>query len=69
LPQCAGLSGGASVELVARDGDPRSFGLRPVMTKSADCNFSFSGIKTWVRRNAELEEEKYGRNRKILSGY
>lgn len=60
LPQCAGLSGGCSVELVARDGNPRAFELHPVMPQAANCDFSFSGIKSWVRQTAEREEQKYG---------
>lgn len=44
LKECYGLSGGASVELVAQNGDPNAFSFPQVMVKSADCNFSFAGI-------------------------
>jgi len=50
------------VELVAHDGNPRAFELHPVMSQAANCDFSFSGIKSWVRRTADREEQKYGKN-------
>jgi len=49
------------VELVARDGDPHAFPLRHVMSQTANCNFSFSGIKSWLRKTANQEEEKFGK--------
>lgn len=52
------------MELVARDGNPRAFELHPVMSKVANCDFSFSGIKTWLRRTADREEEKFGKKHK-----
>lgn len=69
MPQCVGLSGGSSVEVVARDGNPRAFELHHVMTQVANCDFSFSGIKTWVKKTASLEEKKYGKTREILFEY
>jgi len=66
LPQCVGLSGGRSVELVARDGDPRAFGLHHVMSRAQNCDFSFSGIKTWLHKTADREEHKYGENQKHI---
>jgi len=68
LPQCVGLSGGASIELIARDGNHRAFDLHQVMTRAPNCNFSFSGIKTWLQRTADLEEQKYGKRCRILLG-
>jgi len=68
LPQCAGLSGGRSVELVARDGNPRAFQLHPVMSQAQNCDFSFSGIKSWLRRMAEKEEQNYGKKHEQLIG-
>jgi len=54
------------VELVALDGDPRAFPLRSVMSTTANCDFSFSGIRSWLQRTAKEEEQKYGRKCKQL---
>jgi len=56
------------VELVARDGNPRAFDFHPVMSQSANCDFSFSGIKTRLRRLADREEQKYGKKQEQLFG-
>jgi len=53
------------VELVARDGNPRAFELHHVMSQSPNCNFSFSGIKTWAWRTAREEEQNYGKKRRL----
>ncbi|MBL6597907.1 MAG: tRNA (adenosine(37)-N6)-threonylcarbamoyltransferase complex transferase subunit TsaD [Alphaproteobacteria bacterium] len=48
-----GYPGGPAVEKSARDGDPSRFALpRPLMGRSG-CDFSFSGLKTAVRRKIE----------------
>ncbi|XP_014664381.1 PREDICTED: probable tRNA N6-adenosine threonylcarbamoyltransferase, mitochondrial isoform X1 [Priapulus caudatus] len=62
LPECDGMSGGESVERVARRGDPHKFVDRypATMSKYRDCNFSFSGMKTTTMRLIEREEEKHG---------
>ena len=60
VPECYGLSGGASVDLMARSGDPTAFELVHVMTREADCNFSFCGLKENFRRTIKREEEKHG---------
>lgn len=58
LPSCSGLSGGASIELLARDGNPKAFQFPQIMTKLPDCNFSFSGIKTAARKIIDVEEKR-----------
>ncbi|MGO4725437.1 MULTISPECIES: tRNA (adenosine(37)-N6)-threonylcarbamoyltransferase complex transferase subunit TsaD [unclassified Inquilinus] len=45
-----GHPGGPLVEAAARGGDPRRFALPRPMIGRPDCNFSFSGLKTAVRR-------------------
>jgi N6-L-threonylcarbamoyladenine synthase len=45
-----GYPGGPAIELAARDGDARRFALpRPLLGRPG-CDFSFSGLKTAVRR-------------------
>jgi N6-L-threonylcarbamoyladenine synthase len=44
-----GYPGGPQVEAFARSGDPRRFVLPRPLKGRADCNFSFSGLKTAVR--------------------
>lgn len=48
-----GYPGGPAVEKAARAGDPTRFALPRPMTGRDDCNFSFSGLKTAVRRTVE----------------
>ncbi|WP_374765113.1 tRNA (adenosine(37)-N6)-threonylcarbamoyltransferase complex transferase subunit TsaD [Yunchengibacter salinarum] len=48
-----GHPGGPAVERAARQGDPNRFALPRPMTGKPHCNFSFSGLKTAVRRAAE----------------
>ncbi len=48
-----GYPGGPAVELAAREGDPSRFQLPTPMKGRAGCDFSFSGLKTAVRRIAE----------------
>ena len=57
-----GLSypGGPAVEAAARDGDPKRFSLPRPMLGKPGCDFSFSGLKTAVRRLAEACVEKEG---------
>lgn len=54
-----GTPGGPNVEKAAKDGDPKRFNFpRPLLSKKT-CDFSFSGLKTAVRRAVEaLVEEK-----------
>lgn len=48
-----GFPGGPAVERAARDGDPARFSLpRPLLGRE-DANFSFAGLKTAVRRQAQ----------------
>ncbi|ESN89869.1 hypothetical protein HELRODRAFT_91302 [Helobdella robusta] len=60
LPQCTNLSGGQSIEVVASGGNPFRYPLFPIMTRLADCNFSFSGLKSWAMRTIEEEELEQG---------
>jgi len=48
-----GYPGGPAVEVAAKDGDPSRFQLPTPMKGRAGCDFSFSGLKTAVRRTAE----------------
>lgn len=44
-----GGGGGPALEALAMDGDPYSIPFPVPMSKRADCNFSFAGLKTCVR--------------------
>ena len=48
-----GYPGGPAVEAAARMGDPTRFALPRPMVGRAGCDFSFSGLKTAVRRRVE----------------
>ncbi len=48
-----GYPGGPAVEAAAREGNPKRFRLPKPMVGKPHCNFSFSGLKTAVRRLAE----------------
>jgi N6-L-threonylcarbamoyladenine synthase len=48
-----GYPGGPAVEAAAKTGNPSRFALPRPMMGRADCNFSFSGLKTAVARLAE----------------
>ncbi len=48
-----GYPGGPAVEMQAETDDPRRFDLPRPMVGRADCDFSFSGLKTAVRRALE----------------
>ena len=60
VPECYGLGGGASLELMARSGDPTAFEPVHVLTQEADCNFSFCGLTAQFKRRIKKEEEKHG---------
>lgn len=51
-----GYPGGPLVEAAARDGDPERFALPRPLSGVDNCNFSFSGLKTAVRRAAQSVE-------------
>jgi len=55
-----GYPGGPAVEAAAREGDAKRFRLPKPMVGKPGCNFSFSGLKTAVRRLAEECAEKEG---------
>lgn len=48
-----GYPGGPAVEAAAHEGNPTRFNLPTPMVGRPDCDFSFSGLKTAVRRVAE----------------
>ena len=48
-----GYPGGPLVERAAKDGDPAKFAFPRPMTGKPGCDFSFSGLKTSVRRAVE----------------
>lgn len=49
-----GYPGGPAVEQAALSGDPSRFSLPSPMRYKPNCDFSFSGLKTAVRRQVEL---------------
>lgn len=51
-----GYPGGPQVEAAARDGDPERHALPRPLSGTETCNFSFSGLKTAVRRAAQSLE-------------
>ncbi|MEJ0062301.1 MAG: tRNA (adenosine(37)-N6)-threonylcarbamoyltransferase complex transferase subunit TsaD [Alphaproteobacteria bacterium] len=54
--------GGPAIAALAEQGDPRRFALpRPLMDQD-NCDFSFSGLKTAVRRLVEREDKPEGTN-------
>lgn len=48
-----GFPGGPQVEKTARAGNPKRFALPHPLKGRADCNFSFSGLKTAVREEVQ----------------
>ena len=56
-----GYPGGPAIERLARDGDPARFDLPRPLTGRPGCDFSFSGLKTAVRRAAETLLASNGR--------
>jgi len=50
-----GFPGGPAVERAAQSGDPKGYALPRPMLGRAGCDFSFSGLKTAVRRAVEGE--------------
>jgi N6-L-threonylcarbamoyladenine synthase len=45
--------GGPAIEIAAKNGDENRFALPRAMTEKTGCDFSFSGLKTAVRRTLE----------------
>ncbi len=58
-----GFPGGPAVERAARGGDPRRFSLPRPLLGRRNLDFSFAGLKTAVRRQAELlaADDRQGR--------
>mmetsp|Transcript_2713 Transcript_2713/g.3155 ORF Transcript_2713/g.3155 Transcript_2713/m.3155 type:complete len:585 (+) Transcript_2713:117-1871(+) len=53
-----GGGGGPAVEKLALEGDPKAISLTVPMQNRKDCDFSFSGLKTNIRRaTVQLKEE------------
>jgi len=65
-----GYPGGPAVEKAAQEGNPARFQLPRPMVGRPDCNFSFSGLKTAVRR---VIEERDGNirifHRKLIASF
>ncbi|GAB6033348.1 hypothetical protein CHUAL_013115 [Chamberlinius hualienensis] len=57
LRECSTLSGGESIELLARKGNPLAFPYPIPLLKYRSCNFSFAGLKTSARRSIILQEK------------
>ncbi len=60
-----GYPGGPEVERRARDGDPGAYALPRPMSGRAGCDFSFSGLKTAVKRVWETWPNSHGRDQEI----
>ncbi|XP_003738587.1 probable tRNA N6-adenosine threonylcarbamoyltransferase, mitochondrial [Galendromus occidentalis] len=54
------LSGGASVELLAKRGDPRTMKYHQPLSDRKDCNFSFSGFKSMTTSQVMRLEKGLG---------
>lgn len=52
-----GFPGGPLIEQLARGGDRKAFDFPRGLSKSATCNFSFSGLKTAVRYHVDAHPE------------
>lgn len=57
-----GGGGGPAVERLAREGDPRAVPLPVPMRKRKDCDFSYAGLKTAVRREVRRAETENAEN-------
>ena len=55
-----GGGGGPAVEALAKEGDPLSIPLTIPLLKRKDCDFSYAGLKTNVRRAAEHISQEQG---------
>ncbi|KAK7011908.1 tRNA N6-adenosine threonylcarbamoyltransferase mitochondrial isoform X2 [Biomphalaria glabrata] len=55
-----GLSGGAAIEKLAKEGNPSAFPLVHIMPSRATCHFSFSGLKTSARNLIKKEYQRLG---------
>ena len=61
-----GGGGGPAVEQLARAGDPKAIPLTVPMQTRKDCDFSYAGLKTNVRRAAEQMLQKH--NEELAKG-
>ena len=57
------LSGGAAIELLAKDGDPKfcTFTKASPLSKYRNCNFSFCAFKSSLEMMMEKLEEEHGK--------
>lgn len=60
LSKYRSLSGGAVVEDLAKNGNPLAFNIPEPLLQYPNCNFSFSGIKSYVTNIISKEELKFG---------
>lgn len=60
-PECATLSGGQAIELLAKDGDRKRFGFRTPMGQTPDCCFSFAGLRNQITMLIKQKEAEEGR--------
>ncbi len=55
-----GYPGGPEIEKIAENGDPKRFKFPRPLTDRDDCNMSFSGLKTALRREVENLQNSQG---------
>lgn len=60
LPECQNLSGGAAIEMLAKDGDPKRFAFNAAQNRVPSCDFSFSGVRTQAETHIQKEREQEG---------
>ena len=66
------MSGGASLEKIAKGGNHKAFKTPHIMPRMPDCNFSFAGAHSTFMQYVKAEEQKQGKvifkiNFKILA--
>ncbi|XP_068428870.1 tRNA N6-adenosine threonylcarbamoyltransferase, mitochondrial [Clinocottus analis] len=59
-PQCATLSGGQAIELLAKDGDRMRFPFKTPMGQTYDCCFSFAGLRNQISMTIMKNEAEEG---------
>ncbi|KAM9804431.1 tRNA N6-adenosine threonylcarbamoyltransferase, mitochondrial [Neosynchiropus ocellatus] len=59
-PQCATLSGGQAIELLAKEGDRSRFSFRTPMGQTPDCCFSFAGLRNQISMTILKKEAEEG---------
>ena len=56
LPQFAEVPGGVAIETLAEQGNPKAFAFPHVLSQTANCHFSFAGIKFAAKQLIVSEE-------------